>query len=253
MFFPLLWIGGAALLAYIASQSSTPTNTPPQKRPPDMPPTPSPNLALAILQSWDGRSINDPDPAAWAGVLLRNDKPSWAVFYLKQHKSTCALVGKAYLYEGGCRCREQGPYQPRDGMAVADIETIARRHGAWINDPIGKSTAPNPGDIYTIDPGNPHVVCVLGMDGPTGYVHSMDGGQGAFGAYTRGRCYPVPGRCGRRPIFPPWLSAPHLRPRRRRKSLQHPSPLQVVSPNTNKGPTHHVCRSSLRLFERDRR
>lgn len=187
MFFPLLWVGGAALLAYLASQSSTPTNTPPQKRPPDMPPTPSPNLALAILQSWDGHSIHDADPAAWAAVLLRNDRPSWAVSYLRQRKSTCALVGKAYLYEGGCRCHEHGPYEPRDGMAVADVESIARRHGAWINDPIGKSTTPDPGDLITIDPGNPHVLVVLGMDGPTGYVHSMDGGQGDGGAYTQQR------------------------------------------------------------------
>lgn len=194
---PLFFWAALAGIGFMLSQSSDDAPTepeepiPPDQDDPDMTTPPNLTRALAVLQSWDGRSAYDKDQARaldWAKTLLRNDKPSAALYYLKQKKSTCALVSKAYLYEGGCRCREHLSYLVRDGMAVSDITTIAQRHGAWINSATGKGTYPQAGDVITVGPEPSwHVLTVLGTDAATGHVISEDGGQSSYGAYTFAR------------------------------------------------------------------
>lgn len=142
-------------------------------------------FAIAELRGWVGRSGRASDPihrAEWARILLPNDNYEWAQRYLEAKgsahpTSTCALVAKAFLRSGGCTCVEHGAYQPRMGSAVADIERIARRHGAWLTSSASLSTYPSPGDIVCVDLGNEHVLTVVDSRAEDGSVMSVDGGQ----------------------------------------------------------------------------
>lgn len=159
--------------------------------------------SLVLLDTWVGMSPRDPDPAKAAEaakVLLPFDDQAKALAYLqwvhpvtKRAKSTCGIVSKARLREGGCRCREVVlPYLPRDGQAIIDIERIAKRHKAWRVSMADLATPPDPGDVVGIEVANPHVLTVTAVwkNGDGDRVHtivrSADGGQGD-GTYIAAR------------------------------------------------------------------
>ena len=140
--------------------------------------------ALVELQSWAGRSGREPDPgrrAEWASILLPHDDRAWAQRYLESKgaaipTSTCALVFLRFLSIVGCTCREHSqPYQPRMGQAVADVQRVAQRHGAWRTTDL--SVYPSSGDALCMRPTNPHVAVVYGSRASDGAVLSVEGGQ----------------------------------------------------------------------------
>lgn len=142
--------------------------------------------ALTAIATWVGRSGREKDQARaaeWAAILLPFDVQEWALRYLKAvgariPTSTCALVGLRFWAVAGCTCSEhQKRYESRMGRAVADIEDVARRHGAWVTDAQGLSTYPAPGDVLCMRRENPHVSVVVGSRAADGAILSIDGGQ----------------------------------------------------------------------------
>ena len=140
--------------------------------------------ALVTLESWHGMSGRHGSAdvrEAWARALLPHDDLAWALRYLaaknaKIPTSTCALVFLRFLALVGCTCREHSvPYEPRMGQAVADVERIARRHGAWRTSDL--SVYPSPGDALCMRPDNPHVAVVRGSRASDGAVLTTDGGS----------------------------------------------------------------------------
>lgn len=139
--------------------------------------------ALVELQTWAGRSGRQPAPldAEWAAILLPHDDQTWALAYLKATgakipTSTCALVFVRFLALAGCTCNEHSqPYRPRTGQAVADVERIARRHGAWHTGG-GMGQYPAPGDALCMRPSNPHVSVVVDSRASDAAILSVDGG-----------------------------------------------------------------------------
>lgn len=143
---------------------------------------------LEALHTLAARSVKSPDYAAIAEILFPADDLKWAINYIRTLPSLCAVASKAGLRRGGCKCREHGAYEPRAGMAVSDIEAIARRHGAWITDSQGVATYPARGDVYTMDVHpNWHVGTVTGSDAASGSVLFLDSGQPAFRTEPRER------------------------------------------------------------------
>ena len=147
--------------------------------------------ALATLATWVGRSGREKDAARrleWAAILLPNDPVAQAAHYLESKgaeqqgkipTSTCALVALRFLAHVGCRCLEhQRPYLPRMGRAIADVETVARRHGAWLTSAADLATYPKPGDILGMRVSNPHISVVVDSRAEDGAILSIDGGQG---------------------------------------------------------------------------
>jgi len=146
--------------------------------------TVTPGDALVELQSWADTSGRHPSPEArelWARTLLPHDDLAWAQRYLESKNgaiptSTCALVYLRFLSLLGCGCREHAtPYKHRPGQAVADVERLARRHGAWRTSDL--SVYPSPGDALCMRPDNPHVSVVTGSRASDGAILSIDGGQ----------------------------------------------------------------------------
>lgn len=146
--------------------------------------------ALSELQTWVGTSGRHPDLAqreAWARTLLPHDNVAWALRYLEARgaeargqivTSTCALVVLRFFGLLGCKCRERSiAYTPRAGQAVADVERIARRHGAWLTSTEALATYPKPGDVLCMRVENPHVAVVVGSRAEDGAILSIDGGQ----------------------------------------------------------------------------
>lgn len=140
--------------------------------------------ALAALASWHGTSGRHESQDAreqWARTLLPHDDQAWAQRYLEAKgaaipTSTCALVYLRFLSLLGCTCREHSvPYEPRMGQAVADVERIARRHGAWRTG-AALGAYPSPGDALCMRPSNPHVSSVTGSRAADGAILSIDGG-----------------------------------------------------------------------------
>jgi len=141
--------------------------------------------ALSELASWIGRTGRDPDPerrAEWAAILLPHDDQAWAQRYLEAKgaaipTSTCALVALRFLALCGCTCREHWErYQPRMGNAIADVQRVAQRHGAWHTGG-GVGQYPAPGDVLCMRVENPHVSVVVGSRASDGAILSVDGGQ----------------------------------------------------------------------------
>ncbi len=142
--------------------------------------------ALSELASWIGRTGRDPDPerrAEWAAILLPHDDQAWAQRYLEAKgaaipTSTCALVALRFLALCGCSCKEHSiPYAPRMGNAIADVQRVAQRHGAWRTSVLDLGAYPSPGDILAMRVGNPHVSVVTGSRAEDGAIPSVDGGQ----------------------------------------------------------------------------
>lgn len=142
--------------------------------------------ALAEIEGWVGRSGREKDTirrSEWAAILLPHDPLAQAMHYLEARgakipTSTCALVGTRFLALVGCRCSESSrPYLPRVGQAVADVERIARRHGAWRTSTEALATYPQPGDLLCMRPESPHVAVVTGSRAEDGAILSIDGGS----------------------------------------------------------------------------
>lgn len=140
--------------------------------------------ALDELATWAGRSGRQPPPlrAEWARILLPHDDQAWAQRYLEAKgakilTSTCALVAVRFLALVGCTCHEHSrPYQPRMGSAVADVQRVAMRHGAWRTSVADLGVYPSPGDVLAMRVGNPHVSVVVGSRASDGAILSVDGG-----------------------------------------------------------------------------
>lgn len=141
--------------------------------------------ALSILASWHGMSGRHESQAVreqWARTLFPHDSLEWALRYLESKgakipTSTCACVYVRFVSLVGCTCNEHSqPYQPRMGQAVADVERIARRHGAWHTGG-GMGQYPSPGDALCMRVENPHVSVVVGSRASDGAILSIDGGQ----------------------------------------------------------------------------
>lgn len=141
--------------------------------------------AIAEIQTWHGRTGRDPDPerrAEWAAILLPHDDQAWAMRYLEAKgaaipTSTCALVALRFLALCGCTCKEHSiPYAPRMGNAIADVQRVAMRHGAWRTSVLDLGAYPAPGDILAMRVGNPHVSVVTGSRGHDAAILSVDGG-----------------------------------------------------------------------------
>jgi len=143
-------------------------------------------LALDSIAPWvgmSGRAKALEERQAWAAILLPHDALSWAMRYLESKgsafaTSTCALVGCRYCRRLGCTCREHsGPYQPRTGQAVADIQRIAQRHGAWLTSASDLAALPKPGDVLCMRIGNPHISVVTEVRESDRTITCIDGGQ----------------------------------------------------------------------------
>jgi hypothetical protein len=118
-------------------------------------------------------------------IVRESDRtPAMLPYYLHNEKlSTCALAALGCLRDAGCVEPEcVAPY--KFGMAVADVQSLARRFDAWVS-----SSPPLPplkrGDIWIIvnDVGqNPHVgICtsdaVVSAGGASWIVETVEGGQ----------------------------------------------------------------------------
>lgn len=141
--------------------------------------------ALSVLASWhgmSGRHESQDVREQWARTLFPHDSLEWALRYLlsknaKIPTSTCACVYVRFLSLVGCTCREHSvPYEPRTGQVVADVERIARRHGAWRTSRADLSVYPSPGDALCMRPSNPHVASITGSRASDGAILSIDGG-----------------------------------------------------------------------------
>lgn len=142
----------------------------------------SPVESVALIDTWAGSISSE-----HAREILPYDTRSFAESFLANN-SGCALVGKAHFRHVGCTCREHGPYEPRIGQAVADIQRIAQRHGAWISNRIDLSQSANDGDVFGIDVHpKEHIVVVRTTRAFDSAVLSVDGGQGTHGAYIEQR------------------------------------------------------------------
>lgn len=147
--------------------------------------------ALTAITDWIGRSGREKDAgrrAAWAAILLPFDDLRRAMAYLEDKgaeaagrppTSTCAMVVLRFFALLGCRCSEhQRGYLQRAGQAIADVQRVAQRHGAWRTSREDLATFPAPGDIQCMRVSNPHVEIVTGTNAANGAVRAIAGGQG---------------------------------------------------------------------------
>jgi peptidoglycan hydrolase-like protein with peptidoglycan-binding domain len=169
----------AALTRALAALE-TPSATP---EPAPSPDTASRIVAAALAHVGLGYGGTQARRLAYAEWLFPLDNRTQAQ-QMASAMSSCGLHALACWRVAGVQDDAlRAPYATRIGRAVADVVSIAQRHGAWVDATRGvPDTEPQAGDVVLIgresDPsygGVSHVVVVTGRDGAI--VESSDGGQ----------------------------------------------------------------------------
>ena len=150
--------------------------------------------ALDALRAHREGPNRNADLAKLAVLFFPNDSIPWAMGYMMNgKKSLCGIAGQTIPRALGCTCKEiNRPYEKNDGTAVFALEIVARRHKAWRTQIQARGFFEE-GEIVTIDPGNPHVLCVrecvAGPSEGVKIVGSTDSGQGGYRIKDRVRLY----------------------------------------------------------------
>ncbi len=131
---------------------------------------------VALARSYAGVSVST-DRDRYVALVASGETASMAAYMAQPKTSGCALVVRGlWRLAGLAHPRLAPPYKP--GLAVADVVSIARQHGAWVTD---LSLRPSPGDVVLVggdprlDGGVEHVFTVLVCNGDA--LVSVDGGQ----------------------------------------------------------------------------
>lgn len=142
------------------------------------------------LISWDGLNGEDADKRdTYDALILPNDT---AEYRLDEGAtaSACALVTEArFRFLGMTHPYLSVPYQKRQGMVVADVQTIGRALGFWLptGDP-GCDETPEVGDVLLMGGtpatgGEAHYDNIITVLSGTSEYYAIAGGQGNHGAH----------------------------------------------------------------------
>lgn len=134
-----------------------------------------------FCRSHEGLRSSGLTSGAYAELMFPHDRPAWRERAADEMYS-CALRYLAVMRALGLRHRVLAePYERRVGLAMSDVEAVARAHDALVIGEAVASYVPQAGDAMLAGSGNAlHCSCIVAVtDGWD--LECVDGGQGTRG------------------------------------------------------------------------